>query len=183
MVTMKKSYEIVGQDGQVFWRIALSGCSSVWDALTIQVSETVPSEMPDFQDHSEALLLNTIERWCIINSLIIREAVTLTKGGDGRYDDVYQINGERVYLCFKWMVQARFKRRRSGRVRIHNFEVHSQDRQGAIDMAHRQYKGATLLDLLSLTPCGFGIGYWKDRPGFPNIDPDIVSRLEMPENL
>ena len=178
---MKNAYQVLDQSGQVFWRIALSGCSSVWDALIVELSEP-PVEIPDFQDESEALLLNTIERWCIINGLKIRPDLTLARG-DGKYDDYYRINDERVYLCFKWMVQARFKRRRSGRVRVHNFEVHSQDREGATDQAARHFKGAALLEVLSLTPCGFGLCYWKDRPGFPTLDPDIISRLQMPENL
>lgn len=184
---MKGSYEVLSSDQSFFWSFHFYLEQGRWTTRT----ETMQDEsdllgtigVPSFADDNEALLINTIERWCIINRLIIREAITLTRGGDTRYDDYYRINGERVFLCFKWMVQARFKRRKSGRVRIHSFEVHSQDREGATDSASRNFKGATMLELLSLTPCGFGYCYWKDRSGFPNIDPDIISRLQMPENL
>lgn len=179
---MKNTYEVLDQNGQVFWRIALSGCSSVWDALIVELSEP-PIEIPDFQDESEALLLNTIERWCIINGLKIRPDLTLTMGGGTKYDDYYRINDERVFLCFKWLVVAKVFRRKSKRTRIENFEVHSQDREGATDQAGRHFKGASIREIVSLTPCGFGLCYYKDRPGFPNIEPDVISRLPMPENL
>jgi hypothetical protein len=183
---MKGSYEVLNSHQSFFWSFHCYQEQGKWTTRT----ETIQDEndwlgqigIPVFSDDSEALLLNTIQRWCIINECEIRPALTLTKGS-GKYDDYYRINDERVFLCFRWMVQARFKRRRSGRVRVHNFEVHSQDREGATDSAARQFKGAALLEVLSMTPTGFGLCYWKDRPGFPVLDPDIISRLQMPENL
>jgi hypothetical protein len=183
---MKGSYEVLNSHQSFFWSFHCYQEQGKWTTRT----ETIQDEndwlgeigIPAFSDDSEALLLNTIQRWCIINNCEIRPALTLTMSNI-KYQDCYLINDERVFLCFKWMVQARFKRRKSGRVRIHSFEVHSQDREGATDSASRNFKGATMLELLSLTPCGFGYCYWKDRPGFPNIDPDIISRLQMPENL
>ncbi len=178
---MKNSYEIVGQDGQVFWRIMPSGCSSVWDALTIQVSETVPAEIPDFQDQSEALLLNTIERWCIINGFTMRKELFLEKGA-GIYDG-YTINGERVFLSIRWLVDAKVYRRRSKRTRIEHFEVHSENREDAKMLAGRKFKGAVVKEFLSLTPSDWGHCFWRDRKGFPNLDPDILNRLKMPDDL
>lgn len=179
---MKNNFEVVDHEGNLVWAFSMQPDGDKWKAATTNLGGLLFT-LPDFKDESEPLLLNTIERWCIINGLTIRQSISLSKGGGSKYDDYYRINGERVYLCYKWMVQARFKRRRSGRVRIHNFEVHSESREGAKDMASRQFKGAALLEILSLTPCGFGLCYWKDRANFPNIDPGIISRLQMPENL
>lgn len=176
---MKNSFEVLNASGELIWAF-----STYQDENAAHVLSTFQNEsVPGFTDQNERLLMNTIERWCIINEMTIRPALTLTKGGDTKYDDYYRINGEKVFLCFKWMVQARFKRRRSGRVRIHNFEVHSSDREGAIRHAETNFKGATMLELLSLTPCGFGLCYWKDREGFPNLEPSIISRLQMPTDL
>jgi len=176
---MNNSFEVINPGGELIWSFEVHQDEGGANVKSTYQADSVPG----FQDTTIPLLLNTIERWCIINEMKIRQALTLSKGGGSKYDDYYRINGERVYLCFKWMVQARFKRRRSGRVRVHNFEVHSQDREGATDQASRQFKGAALLEILSLTPCGFGLCYWKDRANFPNIDQDVISRLQMPENL
>ena len=170
-------FEIVDQAGQVLWRVDLGESN----ATAVQVQETVPVEMPDFQDESEALLLNTIERWCIINGFTIRRALVLEKGE--KIYNGYSINGERVFICFKWLVDAKVYRRRSKRTRIENFTVQAENRQDAMEIACRKFKGAIVKEFLSVTPVDWGLCFWRDRKNHPNIDNEILERLQMPENL
>lgn len=178
---MKNAYQVLDNKQEFFWSFRVINNTmlgqDVWQAETASLSGGIP--VPDFRDDSAALLMNTIERWCIINNLTIRPELTLTKE---KYD-IYHINGEPVFISFRWAVSAKYKRRKSGNSRIEHFEVCSEDRAGANDLLHRKFKGASLVEVKSITPTGYGICYWKNRPGFPHIDPDTLSRLQMPENL
>lgn len=174
---MNNSFEVVNQNGKLIWSFEV-----FQDDQTANVKSTYQDDsVPGFQDVTIPLLMNTIERWCIINELTLRPVLTLEK--PERAYDYYTLNGEPVFICFKWMVQAKFYRRKSKRVRVETFEVHAQDRESAKDLAERKFKGASMRELLSLTPCGFGWCYYKNRPGHPNIEPHIIERLPMPENL
>jgi len=174
---MNTTFEIVDTTGKAVCEFEVRADGDGAMTAFVYRDESVP----DFRDSSHALLMNTIERWCIINNLTIHPTLTLTK--PERTYDYYHLNGEPVFICFKWMVQAKFYRRKSKRVRVESFEVHAQDRESATDLAGRKFKGASMRELLSLTPCGFGWCYYKNRPGMPNVEPHIIERLSMPENL
>ena len=178
---MKGSYQVLDNNQEFFWSFRVIHNTmlgqDVWQTETISMAGGIA--VPDFQDESEPLLMNTIERWCIINNLRIRPELTLTKE---KYD-IYHINGEPVFISFKWAVTAKYKRRKSGNTRIEHFEVCSEDREGAESLLYRRFKGASLTQVVSITPNGYGICYWKSRPGFPHIDTETLSRLKMPENL
>lgn len=177
---MKNAFEIVNSDQTLCWEFVIAPDGDKWKTHDTKLAPSLLM-IPDFVDDSEALLMNTIERWCIINQMTLRPALTLEK--PERVYDYYKLNGEAVFICFKWMVQAKFYRRKSKRVRIETFVVHAQDRESATDVAGSRFKGASMRELLSLTPCGFGWCYYKDRPGHPNIEPHIVERLPMPTDL
>ena len=176
-------YQVLDDNQEFFWAFRIIHNTmlgqDVWQTETISMAGGIP--VPDFQDQSEALLLNTIERWCIINRLKIQKELVLEKGA-GKYDG-YTINGERVFLSIRWLVDAKVYRRRSKRTRIEHFEVHSENRDDAKMLAGRKFKGAVVKEFLSLTPSDWGHCYWRDRKGYPNLDPEILSRLKMPENL
>ena len=176
---MKNTYQIISLTGEALCDIQIVENGNGWVAEKPFVAEG--AKIPHFADDSAALLMNTIERWCIINNLTIRPALTLTKG-NGRYD-YYYINDEPVFLSFKWVVDAKFYRRKSKRVRLEHFEVCSEDRDGARRQAEIKFKGASLRELVSLTPCGWGACYYKNRPGFPSIEHETLNRLQMPDNL
>jgi len=175
---MKNNFEVVDHEGNLVWAFSMQPDGDKWKAATTNLGGLLLTP-PDFQDENEPLLLNTIERWCIINGLTIRPTLTLTKE---KYD-IYHINGEPVFISFRWAVSAKYKRRKSGNTRLEHFEVCSEDRQGATDLLSRKFKGASLIEVKSITPTGYGICYWKSRPGFPHIDPDTLSRIQMPDDL
>lgn len=176
---MKNAFEVVDHEKNLVWAFSMRPTTNEWWEVATTNLGGLLFAIPDFIDKTQPLLMNTIERWCIINGLTIRPELTLTKE---KYD-IYHINGEPVFISFRWAVSAKYKRRKSGNSRIEHFEVCSEDRAGANDLLHRKFKGASLVEVKSITPTGYGICYWKNRPGFPHIDPDTLSRLKMPENL
>lgn len=152
-----------------------------WFIETREVHGAV--NLPAFLDDSEALLLNTVARWCILNNCGMRPALSLIKQERKYGGHEYILNGERVFLCFRWMAVVKLRRNKSGRVRTETIQVHAENRVDAENSARRKTKGAFVLEILSLTPVGFGLTYYPDRPGLPQVDNEILDRLPLPTDL
>ena len=177
------TYEIVDLDRELVFTFQPVQIPETdrWAIETKEVRGAVT--LPAFLDDSEALLLNTVARWCIINNCTLRPALSLIKQPRKYGGHEYILNGERVFLCFLWMAVVKLRRRKSGRVRTETIQVHAENREDAEDAARRKTKGAFVLEILSMTPVGFGLTYYPDRPGLPNIDNDILERLPLPTDL
>lgn len=178
---MTRTFEAI--KGDYCWRFRVTDTDDAyanrWTTVTESCNGTAPGT---FTDESEALLMNTVERWAIINGMVIRPCLYLTKG-PGAYD-YYHLNDERVFISFRWAITAKYRYRKTKRVRVQSFFTMAEDRDGATRNARYHFKkSAEFIEMISLSPVEFGHCYWKQRPGYPNIDSETLSRIPLPENL
>jgi hypothetical protein len=177
---MKGTYQAV--KGDYCWTFFVTDTDAQyanrWTATTLSCNGPAPGT---FTDESEALLMNTIERWAIHNGMVILPCLTLTKEAS-KYAD-YHINGEPVFISFHWEVTAKYKWKKSNTVRIKHFITTAIDREDAASKIKTQFKSARFLELLSMAPTGFGFCYWKNRMGYPTIDHETLKRIPMPADL
>lgn len=178
---MDRTYEAV--KGSFIWRFTVTETDSeLFYRRWTTVTEACTGPEPDsIKDESEALLMNTIERWAIMNGYVIMPVLILTKE-DSKYSD-YQINREPVFISFNWEVTAKYKWKKSNTVRIRHFITTAVDREDATSKIKTQFKSARFLELLSMAPTGFSFCYWKNRIGYPTIDHETLKRIPMPADL
>lgn len=95
----------------------------------------------------------------------------------------FYINEERVFISFEWQVKAKI-RFGSKKVRTVTFSVSAKDRAMAIYAMHRRFKGASILECESLTPCDFWKGcFYTTRAGHPEIPRSILLKISLPTTL
>lgn len=101
----------------------------------------------------------------------------------------YHIDGRRTHMSFIWHVRAKVYRRRSKRTRVQDFEVTAGSREMADYALRKHFKGATVTEIVSLTPVNFWPNsFWWDvdvttSDKFPVIGLEILNQLELPADL